>query len=233
MNTEPFHFKQFHVHHHLCAHKVGTDGVLLGAWAEHNDPKRILDVGSGSGLVGFMLAQRYPQATFVGIEQHEPSITQARQSLAEGPFSNRGCFIPADFLKWITDEKFDLIVSNPPFFEKAQTTAKAERDAARRQFSLPHVAMLEQMVSLLKPEGKIALVLPVLEAESLETKCLNYDLHIQRICRIQSFPDSKAIRHLIEFGLRANSLQLDKLAIRNKKGEWSEAYKCLTREFYL
>jgi tRNA1Val (adenine37-N6)-methyltransferase len=230
---EPFRFKQFHVHHSQCAHKVGTDGVLLGAWAEHPNPQRILDVGSGSGLISFMLAQRYPHATFVGIEQDKASINQARQSLAEGPFASRGEFIHTDFLKWETSEKFDLIVSNPPFFEKAQATAKAERDAARRQFSLPHSEMLKKMVSLLKPDGTIALVLPAEEANTLKLEAENLNLHLNAQTDVSSFPQSTVIRHLTAFGRNAKNPILKRLTIRNQNGRWSAAYRAMTQDFYL
>lgn len=233
MNPEPFRFKQFHVHHHLCAHKVGTDGVLLGAWADHPSPKQILDVGSGSGLISFMLAQRFPKTTFVGIEQHGPSINQARQSLAEGPFAHRGEFIQADFLQWNTHEKFDFIVSNPPFFEKAQQTAKAERDAARRQFNLPHHLMLKRMVSLLQADGKIALVLPTSEAQVLTTEAEKIGLSLNRKCAVKSFPHTKVIRHLLEFSAHSHPLQQDELAIRNEDRGWSNDYRELTAAFYL
>ncbi len=232
-NPKPFRFKQFHVHHHLCAHKVGTDGVLLGAWASHPQPQRILDVGCGSGLIGFMLAQRYPQATFVGVDQHAPSIKQARQSLEEGPFKERGEFVHANFLKWEPREKFDLIVSNPPFFEKAQQTSRAERDAARRQFSLPHEKMLEKMASLLKAGGTIALVLPTNQAQILMPVAHELNLKVNAQIEVSSFPGTKVIRLLVAFSPAAQDPVSQKLAIRDHSSVWSPAYQALTQEFYL
>lgn len=233
MNPEPFRFKQFHVHHHLCAHKVGTDGVLLGAWAKHLHPIRILDVGSGSGLISFMLAQRFPQATFVGIEQHASSVAQARQNLAESPFRGRGTFIHTDFLKWQTAEKFDLIVSNPPYFKQAQSTAVAERDSARRQFNMPHDLMLKRMASLLRADGKIALVLPTSEAQVLTTEAEKNGLNLNRSCAVKSFPNTKVIRYLIELGQADSPMEKSEIIIRDDTGSWHGSYQKLTDAYYL
>jgi tRNA1Val (adenine37-N6)-methyltransferase len=232
MRVKPFTFKKFHIHHSQCAHKVGTDGVLLGAWAAHESPKKILDVGSGSGLVSFMLAQRNPQATIWGIDQHEPSVKQAQLSLAEGPFATRGSFLNTDFLKWSSPEKFDLIVSNPPFFAAAQNTSQPQRDAARRQFSLPHQAMLTKMEKHLSTKGSICLILPTTEAMVLSDFAPNIGLHLSKLCTVSSFPSSTVIRHLMTFSRESNPLEQEHLAIREAPEQWSEAYSALTNDFH-
>ncbi|HAD98424.1 MAG TPA: hypothetical protein DCG19_13520, partial [Cryomorphaceae bacterium] len=115
-----FHFKQFTIHHNRCAHKVGTDGVLLGAWAQAPSPLHILDIGSGSGLIALMLAQRFPHAQITGIELDHDSYLQSMENVEASPFSERVHILHADFRNYNFEGKtFDLIVSNPPFFERA------------------------------------------------------------------------------------------------------------------
>jgi tRNA1Val (adenine37-N6)-methyltransferase len=168
----------------------------------------------------------------VGIEQHEPSIQQAKKSLSEGPFTERGAFIQANFLKWESEKRFDLIVSNPPFFDKAQATDQPQRDAARRQFSLSHEAMLKKMKKHLNEKASICLILPTSEAEALYASARNIDLHLNELCTVSSFPNSAVIRHLMRFSTQQSELETSDLAIRQAAREWSEAYRALTNDFH-
>lgn len=232
MKTEPFRFKQFHIHHHLCAHKVGTDGVLLGAWAAHPNPKNILDIGSGSGLLSLMLAQRFSKALFTGVEIHKESYQQAQQNLNESPFKERGAFVYTNFLHWETDQKFDLIVSNPPFFKKAKNTTNSARDSARRQFNLTHKNLANKALESLSKNGKMAFVLPVDEANALE-HFFSDTLFLERKTLVKSFPTGKAIRHLLQFSNKPEPPQINELIIRSKDNNWHQNYKELCKEFYL
>ena len=156
----PFQFKQFSISHDKCAHKVGTDGVLLGAWAGVENPKHILDVGSGSGLIALMLSQRFPNAQVTGIELDTPSAIQAKENADNSPFKGRVEIVKGDFLQFTFAEKFDLIVSNPPFFKGNTSTGKTERDRARHEEHLPQAEFLQKAISILSKQGMLALILP-------------------------------------------------------------------------
>src|SRR6056297_3070564 len=118
MPANVFHFKQFSVHQDRCAMKVGTDGVLLGAWAGTNiQPRKILDVGTGTGLIALMMAQRFPDATIQGLEIEPEAAEQAQENVTRSPFAERVKIEHGDFFNWDTREQYDLIVSNPPFYQ--------------------------------------------------------------------------------------------------------------------
>ena len=156
-----FDFKQFRVYHDRCAMKVGTDGVLLGAWAPTNQATRILDIGAGSGLISLMLAQR-SKATIVGVELDEAAALQARENVEQSRFASRIEIVNADILHYTSEAKFDLIVSNPPFFNDALEcpakknsetirTIKAERDRMVAGMS-NRIAYLEKQNAELKKQ---------------------------------------------------------------------------------
>lgn len=228
----PFHFKQFSIAHGRCAHKVGTDGVLLGAWAEAENPTSILDVGTGSGLIALMLAQRFPQAQVTGIEVHPPSAAQAQENAANSPFSSRAEIIEGDFLQHAFAQKFDLIVSNPPFFKGNTSTGKTERDRARHEEFLPQGKFLEKVVSLLSPEGKLAVVLPKKEAQGFIHTAETHSLFPARTTKIYGRPGAEDKRWLVEMGLTQYQRQETALTLRSKDGRWSGAYRNLTTRFH-
>ena len=126
-----FQFKQFTVRHDKCAMKVGTDGVLLGAWAPVQDVKRILDVGAGSGLISLQLAQRNPEAVITSVEIDPAAAAQAQENIQSSPWSNRMEVVCCDFRKYHPEDKFDLIVSNPPYFVDALRCPDNQRCMAR------------------------------------------------------------------------------------------------------
>src|SRR5690606_511108 len=129
-----FRFKEFTVYHDRCAHKVGTDGVLLGAWTKAGSPEHILDIGSGSGVISLMLAQRFPGAKVTGIELDQASYEQSLENIQNSPFRDYIQILQGDFITKALPGKFDLIVSNPPFFKNAMLSGKSERDKARHEF---------------------------------------------------------------------------------------------------
>ena len=232
---QPFRFKQFSIAHDRCAHKVGTDGVLLGAWVKAENPQAILDAGTGSGVIALMLAQRFPGAMVTGIELDESSADQARENTANSPFADRVTIIQGDFLNYSFQQKFDLIVSNPPFFKGNTSTGKLERDKARHEEHLPQKDFIQKAASLLSPEGKLAMILPKEEGiEFLKTCSENpIPLHPHLHTRVYGSPSAPEKRWLLELGFEKNECRIDSLMLRDEQGNFSSHYRELTKDFYL
>lgn len=228
-----FRFKQFIINQDQCAHKVGTDGVLLGTWVRHFNPKKILDVGSGSGLISLMLAQRFPKAHITGIEKDQASFLQSQQNIQESSFKDRVTISHNDFLSCDLKEHFDLIVSNPPFFKGAHTSGKEERDNARHELSLPHHILVEKAKSVLTKEGIFSVILPSEEAQEFVTICESQGLFENYRTEIKGQPDAPIKRWLMEFSFEPNTLKHTQLVLRDGEGNFSKAYKNLTQDFYL
>ena len=157
--TEAFQFKQFTIRHDRCAMKVGTDGVLLGAWANAKGKQRILDIGTGSGLIALMLAQR-TDAMITGIEIDPASATQAQENAAASPWADRLQIVATDIAGYTSYQAFDLIVSNPPFFNEMLLPPGAARSQARHTQALTFEALLFHVQRLLSPEGSFCAILP-------------------------------------------------------------------------
>lgn len=229
----PFRFKQFSISHDKCAHKVGTDGVLLGAWAQAENPKSVLDVGTGSGLIALMMAQKFPHALVNGIELDEPSFIQATENAKHSPFSDRTHILKGDFLKYAFVEKFDLIVSNPPFYKGNTSTGKSERDRARHEEHLPQKNFLEKAISILAPAGKIAVILPNEEGEQFEKEAHNLGLYLNKLTKVSGSPSAPVKRWLMEFSFGTSQVETDDITVRDEEGNRSLAYQKLTQDFYL
>ncbi|WP_417602104.1 tRNA1(Val) (adenine(37)-N6)-methyltransferase [Owenweeksia hongkongensis] len=229
----PFSFKQFSISHDKCAHKVGTDGVLLGAWSNAKNAKYILDIGTGSGLIALMLAQRFPKSTVTGIELHKPSFLQASENASTSPFAERLNMINGDFLHFAFAEKYDLIVSNPPFYKGNTSTGKSERDRARHEEYLPQPAFLAKATELLSPKGRLAVILPKEEGELFIKEAQRQGLYLIRLTRIFGSPNAPEKRWLLELSFENLSIQENHLTIRDESGSRSEEYQILTKDFYL
>ncbi|MDD3077376.1 MAG: methyltransferase, partial [Proteiniphilum sp.] len=160
------------MHHDRCAMKVGTDGVLLGAWANAGRGKMILDVGTGTGLIALMMAQRYPGAAIRAIDIDRDAVAQARENVDDSPFADRMTVEQDDFRHYASAcaEKFDLIVSNPPWFNRALLPPDAQRKTARHSISLTLTELLLSAANCLSPEGVLALILPYDQQKELETQ---------------------------------------------------------------
>lgn len=161
-----FAFKQFIIKQDKCAMKVGTDAVLLGAWVIPNGSKQILDIGTGTGVVALMLAQK-TEAHIDAIDIDENAFIQAKQNVSESKFANQVSVIHSslqDYSK-ITSNKYNLIVTNPPYFEQSLKSSDEQRSFARHADVLPFEELIEGVTKLLDQKGKFCLILPTLEAE--------------------------------------------------------------------
>ncbi len=231
-----FRFKQFAIEDSRCAMKVGTDGVLLGAWAEGDNPLRILDIGSGSGLISLMLAQRFAEAKVVGIDIDQQAVKQSRENVVRSPFTERVEILCTSLQDYAPDGKFDLIVSNPPYFQQSLQCPDAQRTLARHTPSLSYNDLLHHAVRLLSADGSLQLILPAQEEESVVRLAKEYHLQLQRICRVQGRENKPAKRILLHF-VHATSEGVEPeesgLTLETMNGHRTDAYQSLAKDFYL
>jgi tRNA1Val (adenine37-N6)-methyltransferase len=230
-----FHFKQFSVKHDRCTHKVGTDGVLLGAWADVKGAHRILDVGTGSGVIALMLAQRSENNTHIdAIDISQEDCEQAKENIASSPWSEK-ILIKNIALQEFDATPYDLIVSNPPFFIDSAKPPTKERIRARHTESLPPVQLLTHARRLLAKEGKLCLILPVVEAERFISMAEETGWHCHRLCEFKARTNKPVERLLFELQLQEQKIEKESLLLYEKEigEEWTSAYKILTRDFYL
>lgn len=229
-----FRFKEFSIRQEKTPMKVGTDGVLLGAWARVEETThRILDIGTGTGVIALMMAQRAPWAEVVGVDI-DP-VDEARENGACSPWSHRVQFYQAA-VQLFDAAPFDLILSNPPFFTESLTCPDRGRTLARHAVALPFEELRDAVVRLLKAEGRFALVLPVVEAERFIRLCEGHLRPIRRTA-VRTTPRHPAKRLLVEMVHAASpqrAEECDELMIGTGEHEtYTEAYRALTRDFYL
>ena len=167
MSNSYFKFKKFTIWHDKCAMKVGTDGVLLGAWVNVDNATKILDIGTGTGVVALMLAQR-SDAEIIGIEIDSDAAEQASCNANESSWRNRIKIINQDFIHYNSKELFDVIVSNPPYFKNSIKSNDDKRNLARHVSSLNYQMLVEKAASLLLPTGSFSIIVPFDVIEDLE-----------------------------------------------------------------
>lgn len=233
-----FRFKQFFIKHDQCAMKVGTDGILLGAWAKAIKEKypRILDLGTGSGLVAIMLAQRYPQAKIIGIELDPKAAQQAKANVNACPWQKNIHIIEQSIAQFTTTHQslcqFDLIVANPPYFEQGIACSSPTRGLARYQ-QQSHFAWLTMAQSCLSPQGKICFVLPFHAAIQLKTQAKQTALYCIEQCEIITKIGKSPHRMLLSFAQQASPLNQERLIIYDQNNQYTDEFKQLTKDFYL
>ena len=234
---EPFQFKQFAIEQDQCAMKVGTDGVLLGAWANVSNVTKVLDIGMGNGLVAIMLAQRTTQAIIHGVEINEFACQQAKHNMEQSPWSARlkAIHTPVQDYAKLTRETYDLIVSNPPFFSGGTFSHNQEKTNVRHTIKLSHGDLLTTTRKLLAEDGKFCVILPLIEGLRFREVAEKYRLYCHKIVEVKSRPDSSIERLLMQFEKQAcEQIQKDELVIYQQKGKkHTEAYIQLTSNFYL
>ena len=233
---KPFHFKQFSIEQDRCAMKVGTDGVLLGAWVSlEKKPNSILDIGSGTGIIALQLAQRSNAETIDGLEIDENAYEQCVHNFENSPWSDRlFCYHAslAEFTEEI-DEEYDLIISNPPFYSEDYKTENKSRDTARFNDSLPFDALLNNVSHLLSKKGIFAVVIPNKEEKRFIEIASKIHLFPKRICRVQGNGATEIKRSLLEFTFEKVQPKKQHLIIETRRNCYTEDYINLVRDFYL
>lgn len=215
--------------------KVGTDGVLLGAWANAPlGPCRILDIGTGTGLVALMMAQRFTEAKVVGIDIDEEAASEAQENAAASPFSDRMTIIYGDATKIEDNEGFDAIVCNPPYFVDSLTCPQDQRTLARHTISLTYEQLMKSASRLLKDDGFFSIVIPTENNDTIESAAAFAGLMISRICLIKTTPNKFPKRQLMEFRKqRSNDVDFKEEILQMIPNERSVWYRELTKDFYI
>jgi tRNA1Val (adenine37-N6)-methyltransferase len=230
-----FQCKKFYVAHDQCAMKVGTDGLLLGAFAPLPPTgSAMLDIGAGSGLISLMLAQRTAGANPIdAVELDGAAAKQARHNVASSPWPDAIQLIKGDILTYQTDKRYRLIVSNPPFFQQALPSSDIKRRQARHNDSLPFAGLLQKAAHLLHEEGLFALVLPLDSANALCTLALHNGWFLSHYCAVQSTAAKPVQRVLLGLCRQTVVTEHRSLIIQQADGSYSAAYKALLKDFYL
>ena len=244
-----FRFKQFFVRHDRCAMKVGTDGVLLGAWAPTNpltpNPlTRILDIGTGSGLIALMLAQRCPDAQIAAIDIDPDAVAQARENFAASLWSDRLHVAQSSLQEWQmgngkcgNDKWYDLIVSNPPYFTASLKNPDAARCTARHNDTLPFSVLIAESAKRLAPDGTLALIVPAEAEAELQSLAEAHSLHCTHRCYVHPKPGRPAKRVLLAWQHAVASAThgglTTHLTLEDDHGARSLDYQQLTKDFYL
>ncbi|MCL4105746.1 UNVERIFIED_CONTAM: hypothetical protein GTU68_028623 [Idotea baltica] len=215
--------------------KINTDGVLLGAWVNVEGKKNILDVGTGSGVIAMMLAQRSDADHIVGVEIDDESFIEAKENMSLCQWTDRLEAAHHSIQDFSNDseEKFDLIVSNPPFFSGGTLSATQEKTDVRHTTKLSHNDLLRAAYSLLSKDGDFSVVLPHIEGLRFIELAEQYRFYCCNITEVRSFPEKQIERLLLNFRKETSELIKGELSIRKAKDEYSDAYIGLTKDFYL
>lgn len=229
-----FKFKQFTVSHNYGM-KVGTDAVLLGAWIPINRNAKILDIGTGTGVISLMLVQRGIQS-IVGIDIDLQSVNEAKYNVEQSPWKDNITILLGNFCEENLVNslgKFDAIVSNPPFFIHSIKSDFENRNIARHSESLPFEILISNSKKILSVNGKLFIILPVNESNIFIKLAEKQNLFPETICEIYPYPNSIANRNIITFQQMKTLTKHEKLYIRNSDRTYSDEYKLLTKDFYL
>ena len=233
MSNNYFKFKQFTIEQENCAMKVGTDGCLLGGWFSCTGSKRILDIGCGTGLVSIMAAQR-SEAQVTGVEIDSTAALQARKNADSSPWGERIEIVNSDFLEYETDGRFDVIVSNPPYFVNSMKCDSETRTLARHSDTLDSRMFFKKSIKLLADGGCISIVIPCDIMEEWNTAAMEQGLYPTRTTFIKTTPKKAPKRVLVEFRAGSNTATTENtLILETSPGEYSDDAKRILGDFYL
>jgi tRNA1Val (adenine37-N6)-methyltransferase len=233
----PFTFKQFTIEQDNCAMKVGTDGVLLGAWSPI--PKNtfsVLDIGAGTGLLSLILAQRTEAEQIDAIEIDEKAYEQCVENFENSKWADRlFCYHAGldEFLEEMEDESFDLIISNPPFYTDDYKSENKSRDLARFEDALPFDELIESAANLLSEFGIFSVIIPFKEEDKFIALAKEFQLFPFKITRVKGTPTSEIKRSLLAFTWDEQITITDELVIEIERHQYTPEYIELTKEFYL
>lgn len=227
-----FRFKKFTIANDRAAMKVGTDGVLLGAWASLDNPRTILDIGTGTGIIALMLAQRSEgKARITAIDIDPLAIEEAMDNFQNSPWRETFGASRISLQEFAgraeNDSRFDLLVSNPPYFTGSLKAPDERRTAARHTDTLGFAQMISGALQLLAPQGILAVIYPPEEGMEFVAEAESAGLHLRRICKVSTAAGKPEKRLLMEFSREANAPEFETLVLD------SPEYRELTSEFYL
>lgn len=234
--AKPFLFKQFQIRQERCAMKIGTDGVLLGAWTSlQQQPQSILDIGAGTGIIALMMAQNSHADTIDAIEINEDAYEQCMDNFENSDWADRLFCYHASLDEFVDelDDKYDLIVSNPPFYSEMVSSGDESRDMARQSQSMPFKELLSGVAQLMSLNGTFSTVIPYKEEEEFLDLARNFNLFPKRITRVKGNPKSEIKRSLIEFQFGDIAGTTSDLTIELERHKYTQEYVDLTKDFYL
>lgn len=234
MSNPYFKFKQFTVWHHQCAMRVNTDSVVLGAWADVQNATKVLDIGTGTGVIALMLAQRC-QAIIDAIDLEENACKQAIFNAENSPWANRIRIFHSDFNLYYKNctSQYDYIISNPPYFTNSLKNPDKHKSLARHNDSLTFNSLIKGVKTLLKENGYFSVILPHPSSE-FESEAIISGLFCKRKTFFRSLPEKPVSRVLLEFSsVKHEKMDTNDLVIYQSPGIYSEVYMLLTRDFYL
>ncbi len=235
MANEYFHFKQFSINQDKCAMKVGTDGVLLGAWVETASVRSFLDVGTGTGLIALMLAQR-SNAVIDAIEIDTSACIQARENVQASPWADRIKVYHSSFKEYMyhASVRYDYIVSNPPYFERSLHALDSSRSVARHDRKFNMEEFIIGSFNLLSGRGRLSMIVPYTSGTHIVETAAEIGLFLNRSMKIRPVPGKTYKRIMMEFSRQQESVSEEELIIEaGKRHNYSPEYRALTREFYL
>jgi tRNA1Val (adenine37-N6)-methyltransferase len=237
---EAFRFKKFVIEHDRCAMKVGTDSIILGSWTKPVDAKYILDIGSGSGILTLMMAQKaLPTAMITGVELDARAHEQSEQNVRRAGFGQAIKMLNADVKTIYPSKKYDLIISNPPYYKDEiaadlrRNPISSSRNQARSQACLSHEELCATASRMLAQDGQFVCILPTKEIEAFIVKAKSEGLVLEDRVEIHSYISAQSIRTLVRFVFASKVLNVSRLVIYDSKGQYTKEYKSLCKDFYL
>ena len=243
-NSNVFRFKQFLIDDSHCAMKVGTDAILLASWIPEGNYQHILDIGTGSGLIAIMMAQKsagLSKANILGIDINAAAISQATANAQATPWSSRLSFLQNRLQDYETLQRYDLIVSNPPFFEGSKSILRQDdanythpkRRTARQTIDLSFCELIESVSRLLENKGKFYCILPYDRADEMIELAMEHKLHCVDYCSVKSTPLKAPKRSILGFSRQQKPRAQQSILIRDADNSYSLEFKKLCQEFYL
>ena len=227
---KPFHFKNFSLNQSAKVFRVGTDGVLLGASASVQTAENILEVGTGTGLIALMIAQRNPEARITALDINEEAVRLAGENFKNSAYQNRLNAIHCNFKDYGTREKFDLIVSNPPYFEENPSVKDV---MARQQTELSFRDLIENASANLAPKGRLSVIIPFVSGDDFEEISREKQLFLSRKITVFGIRNSVPKRLILEFVLENGTLSESEIVIEKSPRNYSDQYLELTQDFHI
>ncbi|MEB2774934.1 methyltransferase [Algoriphagus sp. D3-2-R+10] len=228
-----FQFQQFRVNQDRCAMKISTDAVMLGGLAEATSPREILDVGTGTGVIALMLAQRFPEANIQGVEIDPLAASQALDNFRSNAFSERMQLWEGRFQDFETQKKYDLIVSNPPYFPDHLKSPDLQRNLALHTDELSFQDLLEKVVQLLKEDGQFWIILPPRQMQDFQKQVEKHGLFLGTKFTLQDKPGKRVLRDICAFSRNQSEVKVTEIFIKNEDGMPHDTYASLVSDFLL
>lgn len=228
-----FRCKQFVVHQEKCAMKVGLDSMLLGAWADTGNATHVLDIGTGTGLLALMMAQRLPEAQITAVDIHPSAVQQANENFERSRWAKRLTAVQANICHYHPPRSFDLIICNPPYFAVGVATSSRARDIARATHELTHEQLVQVVQKMLGRNGRFSLILPAKTSPTFQQLAQAQGLHMVCQTIVRPLPHKPPHRHLLAFAKQKRVCQKDELTIEVKHHQYTDPFVNMTKPFYL